>query len=504
MAKEKILVDLDIEGKIDATGTVSGSNLSGINTGDQDLTGFATSAQGILANNSLQKTGGTITGDIVVGSNDRDNGMFGTYDSFKTQHIWSMGVGYRNSPTGVDFGNIYGLSYKHTNNATGGTMASGHQVVFSANGSPRASMGEGGFWALAGFYKNGSSNDNILLGGSGHKSISDFVLRTGNQSIEGIKSFDDPIHLNSGTVQKLVASTSTSVHFRKYENVVAYANSISTVSGKLRIEIPVAASTMWSIKVVIVEYDGQKTDIKTTTLTITGYAVASNGNVSAICDNPNRIKTVEIGRNTANNKTVILITPTSTFRYPKALLSEIYTHHLYSSLFEDPANYGMTITANQSDFSLKATVLNAEFLRDSFYATSAQGTLADNSVQLADFKQVQSNVGDRRKIQIFASNPVGNVQTNSTMGSLIMESSVTNHINFEFTDPNWTEGDILTMVNRSKEFNMVLVIAASKESKNTSQFLRLANGSETSFIKPQIRVSMQWIRIDGVGYWYEI
>jgi hypothetical protein len=48
MATKKILTDLDLEGKIDATGTVLGSNLSGTNTGDQissdfnhdDLTGF--------------------------------------------------------------------------------------------------------------------------------------------------------------------------------------------------------------------------------------------------------------------------------------------------------------------------------------------------------------------------------------------------------------------------------------------------------------------------------
>jgi hypothetical protein len=135
---------------------------------------YASASQGSLADGSLQRTGGTITGDIVVGSSDRDNGMFGTYDVTKTQHIWSMGVAYRNSANGDDFGNIYGLSYKHTSNTTGGTMAGGHQVVFSANGVPNASMGQNGFWAAGGFYKNNSSNNHILLGSGSHKLVSDF------------------------------------------------------------------------------------------------------------------------------------------------------------------------------------------------------------------------------------------------------------------------------------------------------------------------------------------
>jgi hypothetical protein len=40
MSTKKILADLDLRGKIEATGAVSGSNLSGTNTGDQDLSGL--------------------------------------------------------------------------------------------------------------------------------------------------------------------------------------------------------------------------------------------------------------------------------------------------------------------------------------------------------------------------------------------------------------------------------------------------------------------------------
>jgi hypothetical protein len=71
----------------------------------------------------------------------RDRGVYGSYDSNKTNHIWSMGTAYKSSATGVNFGNLYGLAYKHTNNATGGALASGHQMVWCQNGGPTSAMG---------------------------------------------------------------------------------------------------------------------------------------------------------------------------------------------------------------------------------------------------------------------------------------------------------------------------------------------------------------------------
>jgi hypothetical protein len=81
----------------------------------------------------------TTSRDIV--SSARDKGVFGTYNSTQTDQIWSMGTAYRNHSSGTNFGNLYGLAYKHTNNSTGGTMASGHQMVWCQNGSPKAALG---------------------------------------------------------------------------------------------------------------------------------------------------------------------------------------------------------------------------------------------------------------------------------------------------------------------------------------------------------------------------
>jgi hypothetical protein len=75
-------------------------------------------------------------------SSSRNKGLCGTYDSTKTDQIWSIGTAYKNSSSGTDFGNLYGLAYKHTNNSTGGTMAGGHQMVWCSNGTPKTAMGD--------------------------------------------------------------------------------------------------------------------------------------------------------------------------------------------------------------------------------------------------------------------------------------------------------------------------------------------------------------------------
>ena len=87
----------------------------------------------------------SFSGGLV--STARDEGIFGTYDSTKTDHVWAMGTGYKNHASGTNFGNLYGIAYKHTNNKTGGTMAGGHQIVFVNNGTAGAAIGmSGNIW----------------------------------------------------------------------------------------------------------------------------------------------------------------------------------------------------------------------------------------------------------------------------------------------------------------------------------------------------------------------
>lgn len=82
----------------------------------------------------------SFSGQLV--SSTRNKGIFGTYDSHKTDHIWSMGAAYKVHASGTNFGNLYGFAYKHTNNTTGGTMAGGHMAVWCQNGTPKVAMGD--------------------------------------------------------------------------------------------------------------------------------------------------------------------------------------------------------------------------------------------------------------------------------------------------------------------------------------------------------------------------
>ncbi|MCK8523074.1 tail fiber domain-containing protein [Aquimarina sp. D1M17] len=98
----------------------------------------------------------TFTGMLSVGStNSRQAGIYGIYDSTKIGHIWSMGTAYKIAANGSNFGNMYGFAYKHTNNATGGTMAGGHQAVWCDNGNPRVAIGSN-IWTAGDVFANGS------------------------------------------------------------------------------------------------------------------------------------------------------------------------------------------------------------------------------------------------------------------------------------------------------------------------------------------------------------
>ncbi|AOC93730.1 hypothetical protein BB050_00576 [Flavobacterium anhuiense] len=150
------------------TGTVTAPIFSGALTGNAATATVLQTARtinGVSFNGSANITiadstklplaGGTMSGDIVFPGTDRSEGIFGTYDSTKTQSIWSIGTAYRSSIDGSNFGTLYGLAYKHTNNTSGGTMAGGHQMVWCNNGSPKSAIGDG-IWTAGTITGDGS------------------------------------------------------------------------------------------------------------------------------------------------------------------------------------------------------------------------------------------------------------------------------------------------------------------------------------------------------------
>ena len=127
-------------GTFSTTGSTSPMAIfTGTNGSDTYGRSYSAAAAGLL----IGQSGGMsdIRTDLVVHGSYRDHGMFGTYDSNKTAQIWSMGAAYRSHSSGTNFGNLYGIAYKHTNNTTGGNMASGHQMVWCQNGTGYSAMG---------------------------------------------------------------------------------------------------------------------------------------------------------------------------------------------------------------------------------------------------------------------------------------------------------------------------------------------------------------------------
>ena len=97
-------------------------------------------------------TAGTFTGTFTMGTqlalvaNNYGRGLFGVYASTRYQHVWSMGTAYKTSDDGTSYGNMYGLTYTHTNVGTGTNQSiSGlsHQLQHRHNGVLTAAIGSG-------------------------------------------------------------------------------------------------------------------------------------------------------------------------------------------------------------------------------------------------------------------------------------------------------------------------------------------------------------------------
>ena len=95
----------------------------------------------------LQPEGNTsanLQGDVVINAYGR--GLVGLYSSTRYQHVWSMGAAYRTAADGSGFGNIYGLTYTHTNVGTGtneSIAGLSHQLQHRHNGTLTAAIGSG-------------------------------------------------------------------------------------------------------------------------------------------------------------------------------------------------------------------------------------------------------------------------------------------------------------------------------------------------------------------------
>jgi hypothetical protein len=94
----------------------------------------------------LPLAGGSMTGTITMGTQNfavagnYGRGVFGLYDSYKYQHLWSMGTAYKLPDNGSTTGNLYGVAWSHPN--AGGTAAnlSNHGMLVLLNGTYNAAI----------------------------------------------------------------------------------------------------------------------------------------------------------------------------------------------------------------------------------------------------------------------------------------------------------------------------------------------------------------------------
>ncbi|WP_316815847.1 hypothetical protein [Pedobacter nyackensis] len=175
--------------------------------------------------------------------------------------------------------------------------------------------------------------------------------------------------VNNTLSQRIWDPATTVTGSRSFYDITYYNNGTEAPVGELRVDLPIGTSTMWVARITMMEYD--KTilaNVKTTDLIITGYAV-SNVNFSVLCNAPDRIAQVRIGRNAANTKTVLMITTNDgTLKYLKANLKEFTVYHTShtAAAFEDPSQYNMSLATDDTDYVHTRTILNSGFVRDSY------------------------------------------------------------------------------------------------------------------------------------------
>ena len=107
----------------------------------------------------------TFTGTLTMGTqkalvaNNYGRGVYGLYDSYRYQHVWSMGTAYNLADNGTSTGNLYGISWTHSNVGGESISGLGHQMLIMSNGDTRSAIGDG-IWTKYNIYASGGNSTN--------------------------------------------------------------------------------------------------------------------------------------------------------------------------------------------------------------------------------------------------------------------------------------------------------------------------------------------------------
>ena len=99
---------------------------------------------GNIGETAFTQTGTRTMNGYYVGGADghRHKGIYGNYNSYRINNIWSMGTAYNVDANGANFGDLYGMAYTYNNRVyTSNVMGGGHQMVWCENGAPKCALG---------------------------------------------------------------------------------------------------------------------------------------------------------------------------------------------------------------------------------------------------------------------------------------------------------------------------------------------------------------------------
>ncbi|WP_417357681.1 pyocin knob domain-containing protein [Flavobacterium sp.] len=199
---------------------------------------------------------------------------------------------------------------------------------------------------------------------AGYAQDSNVVKTTDYQpNIQGVKNWIDRQIYNS--------STDVFTDLYRHKNLKSFSSNSGALSGSIRIAIPMITTTMWDMKVKVVEYSAgfPSNAAATSEFVISGYGTNLVANKSVRCTNSNHYTQVRHGRNVADDKTVIYIDKDSDFRYPKVIIESIdfyYTDYDNMNHY-DTSKYECKITTDETDFVESSIITNSQFIRDSYY-----------------------------------------------------------------------------------------------------------------------------------------
>jgi hypothetical protein len=150
-----------------------------------------------------------------------------------------MGTSFRNASTGADFGNLYGLAYKHTNNTTGGTMAGGHQVVWTNNGTPKVALGDN-IWAAGNITVGGTvdgvdiaARDAILTSTAAAATSNSLKVGITSGQASAIEDNTSKTGITTGQASAIVANTSkTGITTSQATAIVANTSKTGITTGQ--------------------------------------------------------------------------------------------------------------------------------------------------------------------------------------------------------------------------------------------------------------------------------